>query len=240
MKKSILFIFQAIAIIIATTLYCSSVVIMMLLMRSKTIFFPMCRSWSRVLLAISGVKVNIIGNVDLPPKTSCVYVCNHASLFDIPVLIAYLPDYVRIMYKRELRKIPIMGWTLAVSPFIAITRADGRDAMRSVNESIEAVQHGESVIVFAEGTRSQDGSLGEFKRGAFMVAARSRKAIVPVTLIGTSTILPKKKLYFNGGTVTMVINSSVTLGDEPNKQQENEARLAVHAIIADNLEKVNN
>jgi 1-acyl-sn-glycerol-3-phosphate acyltransferase len=60
-----------------------------------------------------------------------------------------------------------------------------------------------------------------------MVAARSRKAIVPVTLIGTSTILPKKKLYFNGGTVTMVINSSVTLGDEPNKQQENEARLAV-------------
>lgn len=237
MQKSLLFFFQAIAIIISTTLYCSSVVIMMLLMRSKTIFFPMCRSWSRVLLAISGVKVRIIGNVDLPPKTSCVYVCNHASLFDIPVLIAYLPDYVRIMYKRELRKIPIMGWTLAASPFIPITRADGRDAMRSVNESIEAVQHGESVIVFAEGTRSDDGTLGEFKRGAFMVAARSRKSIVPVTLIGTSTILPKKKLYFNGGTVTMVINPSVTLGDEPNKQQENAARLAVHAIIADNLEK---
>lgn len=240
MIKSILFLFQAIAIIIVTVAYSLTVMVLMALMGRKTIFFPMCRSWSRVLLRLSGVKVIVIGASDIPSNQSCVYVSNHASLYDIPVLVGYLPDNVRIMYKRELRNIPVMGWALAASPYIPITRADGRDAMRSVNDSIEAVQHGESVIVFAEGTRSQDGKLGEFKRGAFMVAARSRKSIVPVALIGTSTILPKKKLYFNGGRVTMVINPSVALGDEPNKQQENETRLAVHAIIERNLETLSN
>lgn len=234
--KSTFFIFQAILIIIITVSYSVTVMICMVLLWSKKIFFPMCRSWSRALLFVSGIKVivdkknekDIVG-------TSCVYVVNHASLFDIPVLIGYLPDNVRIMYKRELRKIPIMGWALASSPYIPITRTDARDAMRSINDSIAAIKDGESVIVFAEGTRSKDGTLGEFKRGAFMVAARSGKPIVPVTLIGTSGILPKKSLYFNSGTVRMIVNNSIQLSDNPDKQEENNAKDLVHGIIEGNL-----
>lgn len=234
--KSVLFFFQALVIIISTILYVVAVVLAMIVTAGNKVFFPFCRSWARFLLMVSGVKVRKEGVVDVPPNSSCVYVVNHASLFDIPVLIGFIPDNVRIMYKRELRKIPFMGWALALSPFIPITRSDGRDAMRSVNDSIEAVKEGESVIVFAEGTRSKDGKLGEFKRGAFMVAARSGKPIVPVTLIGTSTILPKKKLYFNKGTVRMIINNSVRLSDNPDKHEENSVKDLVHGIIGHNLE----
>lgn len=238
--KSILFLFQAILIIIITVLYSTTVMICMVLLWSKKIFFPMCRSWSRALLFVSGIKVIVEKKYDTDIGTSCVYVVNHASLFDIPVLIGYLPDNVRIMYKRELRKIPVMGWALASSPYIPITRTDARDAMRSINDSISAIKEGESVIVFAEGTRSKDGTLGEFKRGAFMVAARSGKPIVPVTLIGTSGILPKKKLYFNPGTVRMIINSSIQLSDNPDKHEENNAKDLVHGIILNNLSTGNN
>lgn len=236
--RSFLFLFQAILIIVITVLYATTVMICMLLIWSKKVFFPMCRSWSRVILFVSGIKVVVEKKNDTGIESSCVYVVNHASLFDIPVLIGYLPDNVRIMYKRELRKIPFMGWALAASPYIPITRTDARDAMRSVNDSIAAVREGESVIVFAEGTRSKDGTLGEFKRGAFMVAARSGKPIVPVTLIGTSGILPKKKLYFNPGTVKMIINNFVQLSDNPDKQEENNAKNLVHGIIEHNLNNI--
>jgi len=169
------FIFQAVAVIFLTKYYSLAVIVKTLGKRDRSIYFVYSRAWSRRLLSICGVTVRVSGAELLPKGVSRVYVVNHASLFDIPVLLASLRDNIRIMYKKELEKIPIFGWNIKLSPFIAVRRESVSNAMEIVNTAIEAISHGESVIIFAEGTRSKYGNLQAFKRGAFYLAARSSK-----------------------------------------------------------------
>jgi len=196
-------------IFVVTVVYAFAVMAHMLLFRDKPVFYRYARSWSKALLRIAGVEVVVRGAEQLEPTVRYVYVANHSSLFDIPVVLGSLPDNVRIMYKRELNKIPVFGWCLALSPFIPLDRADGRDAIAKLEATIASMRDGASVLVFPEGTRSADGKLGEFKRGAFVLAARSGKPLVPLAILGSAAILPARKLRLNKGTVTLVIGSPV-------------------------------
>lgn len=194
-------------IFIATVVYAICVIVHMLLFRDKTVFYWYARSWSRVLLRIAGVTVVVRGEEHLDATVRYVYVANHNSLFDIPVALACVPDNIRIMYKRELNKIPVFGWCLALSPFIPLDRADGRDAMTKLEATIASMRDGTSVLVFPEGTRSEDGMLRDFKRGAFVLAARSGKPIVPLAILGSAAIMPARRFEMNKGTVTLVISA---------------------------------
>ena len=194
------FVIRSIAIILHTMLF-SCLAILFSFLGSKKSYFFLSRYWSKGLLFFAGVNVNLHGEEFLNGLQSRVYVVNHASYFDIPILLASLPDDIRIMYRDNLQKIPFLGWTLKLSPFIGIDRSDARNAMKGIQQAIEAVKVGESVIVFAEGTRSVSGRIGKFKRGAFMLAARSQKPIVPVALIGAHAIMPKGSQKFSPGTV---------------------------------------
>ena len=188
-----------------TVLYAIAVMVHMLLFRDNAVFYLYARSWSRMLLRIAGVTVALRGEHSIDATVRYVYVANHSSLFDIPVVLAYVPDNIRIMYKRDLNKIPVFGWCLALSPFIAVDRADGRDAMAKLEATIASMRDGTSVLVFPEGTRSDDGMVGEFKRGAFVLAARSGKPLVPLAILGSAKILPARKLILTKGTVTLKI-----------------------------------
>lgn len=193
-------------IFFVTVVYAMSVIVHMLLFRDKTVFYRYARSWSRMLLRVAGVTVIVRGQEHLDATVRYVYVANHSSLFDIPVVLACVPDNIRIMYKRELNKIPVFGWCLALSPFIPLDRADGRDALAKLDATIASMRDGTAVLVFPEGTRSEDGMLGDFKRGAFVLAARSGMPIVPLAILGSAAILPARKVQLNKGTVTLVIS----------------------------------
>ncbi len=202
--------------------------------KGEHIFHKLAHSWSGILLKIVGIKVELIGAEQLDRNMSYIYVANHSSLFDIPVLLYSLNDNARIMYKEELEKIPLFGYGLKKSPFISIVRTDPRNAMTAVDTAAKSIRDGDSVIIFPEGTRSEDGNLGEFKRGAFLLAAKSGKTIVPVTIIGSSKILAKGKKYFKKGTVKMIIDSPIK-NESDSKENQLKLMKEIKEIMLRNL-----
>lgn len=222
-------------LIMVTVYYCSIALIAYPLGNTDRRFHRLSRKWAHQMLRIAGVELIVEGTDNIPDTGHCVYVCNHASLFDIPVLMAGIDDDIRIMYKRELRRIPIFGWILATAPFIPIDRDNARNAMEGIERALAGIQQGSSVIVFAEGTRSPDGKLGMFKRGAFLLAARAQKPIVPVAIIGSNAILPSRTSQIRPGVVRIVITPAIQAG-AIDRTKEKELMVTVHSIIAAELD----
>jgi 1-acyl-sn-glycerol-3-phosphate acyltransferase len=160
-----------------------------------------------------------------------VYCSNHASLFDIPVVLATIPDNIRIMYKRELGTIPVFGWCLRMSPFIPVDRSDARTAMEQIERTVHSMRHGAGVLVFPEGTRSPDGTLGAFKRGAFSLASQSGKPIVPVALVGTASILPARGTRLQGGTVHCYVGMPIVMSASASRAEQQSTMQQVHDVI---------
>lgn len=192
--------------------------------------------WSNTILWISGVKVELIGKEHLQADESYVYVSNHVSNFDIPVVLKAIPGQLRLIFKKELAKIPIFGWQLKLGPYILIDRQNPGKAMQSLNQAIEKIKQGVSVLLFAEGTRSKDGSIQSFKRGAFTLATRSGKKIVPVTIKGTYEILPKKKFNLRSGKVKLIIDKPIEHNGNTDKISEVSLMNEVRDIIVKNYE----
>ena len=213
--------FFMILITVGATVYVSIIYLVYIAFRGDPgLFNRIGRKWSKFLLKLYGIKCSINGLEKLDPDKTYVYVCNHSSLFDIPVVLASLKDNVRIMYKKELEKIPFFGYGLKKSNFIAVTRSNPRNAMASIEEAVKTVRKNASVLVFPEGTRSVDGKLGGFKRGAFVLASRSEKEIVPVAIQGTSAILPSKSFKVQGGDVLVNIGHPMSFVHSDDRASE--------------------
>ncbi|TAL68341.1 MAG: 1-acyl-sn-glycerol-3-phosphate acyltransferase [Bacteroidetes bacterium] len=224
--------FYLLTAIFAVTAYDAfKVIITMKLRRKKELFYKHARNWGEKLLSICRVNVEVIGTENILPGSAYIYVSNHSSLFDIPVLLAMIPDNIRIMYKRELEKIPFLGWALISSPFISINRSDPRDAMAGLEEAIKSVREDVSVVIFPEGTRSKDGTLGVFKRGAFVLASRSGKKIIPVSIVGTNKILPTKSFDFTHGHVKMIIGKPLSITQPIDRSEEKALINSVRSTI---------
>lgn len=223
-------------IFVVTALYAVVAMMHMILFRNEEVFFAYSRSWSKLLLWFSNVHVTMEGASALRPGERHIYVSNHASLFDIPVILANVPDNVRIMYKRELRKIPIFGWCLRFSPYIAIDRERSREASDVLDSVVETLSTGSSVLVFPEGTRSEDGNVGVFRRGAFALAVRSGRTIVPLSLTGTAGILPKKTRHIQGGNVTLRIDAPIAVPQPATREIEKGLMAQVRQIIVNNVD----
>jgi 1-acyl-sn-glycerol-3-phosphate acyltransferase len=121
-------------------------------------------------------------------------VSNHQSLVDIPLLLAAFPRPVKFLAKRELGKIPLFGWAMATAGNLFVDREDPRDAVLMLREAGARIRGGDLLVVVPEGTRSQDGSIGEFKPGAFLLAQKSGAPVVPVYIDGGNRALPKGSL----------------------------------------------
>ncbi len=189
------------------------------------------RFWSRLLLKISGITVTLRGREYIEPGKHYIYVSNHASAFDIPIVLGCIPDDVRIVYKKELERIPIFGWSLAVGHYIRIDRSKAVGAMHSLELAAEKMKHGASVLLFAEGTRTHDGRMQDFKRGSFALAAMAGVPIIPVTINGSYRILPKKKFRINPGNVELVLHPPIPI-DGGGKQVEIQLMEKTRAVIA--------
>ena len=204
--------------------------------RRGRVFFWLARRWSRGVLGICGLRLNVKGAELLERSTNYVYVSNHASLFDIPVVTAAVPDNIRIVYKKELEKIPIFGWNLKWGPYIAIDRGNRLDALRSVEEAARTIRQGDSVFLYAEGTRTQDGLLQQFKRGAFNLAVKSGVPVVPVTINGTFRIMAKGSVAIHPGPVEVVFASPIPVDAEGGRDEEVRVMESVRRAIAGNYQ----
>jgi 1-acyl-sn-glycerol-3-phosphate acyltransferase len=144
-----------ILVAIAVTMWYSILAIgSVLIDRKGTLYHGLARTWAKVVLGIFGVHVHLSGTENLKPGKTYVYVSNHASMFDIPAVIASIPDEIRIVFKKELSYVPIWGWALAVGHYVSIDRFSAKDAMKSLDAAAEKIRDGASVLLFAEGTRT--------------------------------------------------------------------------------------
>jgi 1-acyl-sn-glycerol-3-phosphate acyltransferase len=200
--------------------------------RKGRVFHAIARFWARTVLYICGVKVTARGLEKVDFTRNYVYVSNHASMFDIPVILATVPDQIRIIYKRELDVIPFFGWGLKFGAYIGIDRGRGSKAMKSIDEAIGRIRNGASVLLYAEGTRTLDGKLQPFKRGAFNIALKAGIPVVPLTVNGSYTILPKHSINIHPGTVELVLDTPIPVPESGGKDAELQLMQAVHAVIA--------
>jgi len=173
-----------------------------------------------VILFIAGVKVITEGIELLDKNENYIFISNHASYFDIPILMKAIPNNVRFIYKDTLTKIPVLGWGMYLGGYIPINRDNVREAMKSLKTAAKKIEKGISVVIFPEGTRSEDGKPGEFKRGMFVLADEAKVSLVPVTITGSDKILPRNKFEIKSGTVKVVFNQPMEYRKDKNFLEE--------------------
>lgn len=171
--------------------------------------FAMARLWSILLLRASWVRVEVRQEGGLSPGASYVFLANHQSLFDIPLLLSTVPHQVRMMAKRSLFRIPVFGWALAAGGFIPIDRGDRSTARQSFASAIAHIRGGTSILLFPEGTRSLSDTLLPFERGGFLLAMKSGLPIVPVGIRGTRAVQRKGVWTIRPGTVTVTYGTPI-------------------------------
>ena len=154
-------------------------------------------------------------------------------MFDIPAIMSVLPR-VRIMFKKELSYVPLWGWALKWGHHIMVDRAKGSEAMRSIDRAAKAIKTGGSVILFAEGTRTRDGKLLPFKRGAFTLAAKSGVPIVPITINGSFKILPKASLDIRPSPIELLMGEPIDTSHVTTREGEIALMKSVREIIERN------
>ncbi|MFN8366464.1 MAG: lysophospholipid acyltransferase family protein [Candidatus Kapaibacterium sp.] len=208
-------------IVIVTTTFVASLLFLPIyvVIRNDAFFYATARIWAKCMCKLGNVRLTIRGNNTTQPEP-CIYICNHRSLFDIPCVLASITDDIRIMYKHELNRIPVFGWILALSPFIAVNRADAKDAVASIDMAVEQIREGASVLLFPEGTWSTTRDVLPFKRGAVVLAARSGKQVIPVAISGTEKIVPPDTYTFTSGAVTISMGENVIPPPLPGRTEE--------------------
>jgi len=158
------------------------------------------RAWSRGLLWASGVRVTHHFAEPLP-RGPFIFMANHRSTFDIPALLATLPDQTRFLAKRSLFKIPIFGWGLAAGGFVPVDRGNRRRARETMRVAAKRLRNGRSLLIFPEETRSLDGRMLPFKGGGFLLARESGLSVVPVGIRGSREVERPGSLTIHPGTI---------------------------------------
>lgn len=171
--------------------------------------FLITKIWARVMLLISAARVTISGREKIRGGVSYVIVSNHQSVFDILALVTSLGIQYRWTIKKEILKVPLFGYALYASRNIFIDRSHPDRARESIQKGLDRLPAGVSIMFFAEGTRSADGCLSQFKKGAFAVALERHYPILPVTVNGSRAVLPKGSVVFTPGRITVTVSDPI-------------------------------
>jgi 1-acyl-sn-glycerol-3-phosphate acyltransferase len=190
------------------------------------------RAWSRLILVTTGVRVHLSGLDRLEPGHTYVFVSNHQSIYDIPILFASLPFQVRIIAKESLGRFPFLGWHLRRTGHLLVDRRDpDRNAILQSWRAL--VARGLSLIVFPEGTRSVDGRVGRFRAGSFLIALEAGLTIVPISVSGSRHVMRKGRLMTCPGEVTLMIHDPVRPPalDSPTLKDARDVAARIRAIV---------
>jgi 1-acyl-sn-glycerol-3-phosphate acyltransferase len=198
------------------------------------------RLWSRLILATTGVRVRVEGLDALEPGKTYIFVSNHQSLYDIPVLFWWLPYQLRIIAKESLGSFPFIGWHLRRTGHLLVDRRNP-DRAGILARWRGLVVSGLSLIIFPEGTRSADGRVGRFKAGSFMLALEAGLPVVPISLVGTRLVMRKGGFTVRPGDVRLVIHPPIETAGRAEPPTIDDARALageVHGIISGRVEAI--
>ncbi len=180
-----------------------------LLTRSTRLPLAMARGlWAPGLLLGAGARLSVQG-VESLPSPPCLFVANHESIIDIPALFRALPAGQHFIVKRELGKVPFLGWYISAMGMIFVDRGARAEALESVRRAATLVRAGGSVVSFPEGTRSRDGRIGPFKSGPFIAAIEAGVPVVPVAIAGAGAVLPPSGFRVRPGAIRIAIGAPI-------------------------------
>lgn len=181
---------------------------------------------------LAGVKVEIRGLEKLDRRNTYIFMSNHVSNLDPPVIIPRLPGRTSVLVKKELFRIPILGPAMRLGSLVPVDRSNREAAIASVQAGVEVLKTGIHMTVFPEGTRSPDGKLLPFKKGPFYLATDSGTPIVPVTITGTEKLMPKGAAIIHLGKAVVTFHPPIA----PQRFESKEALIdAVREAIASAL-----
>jgi 1-acyl-sn-glycerol-3-phosphate acyltransferase len=198
------------------------------------------RLWSRLILVTTGVRVRVEGLEALEPGKTYIFVSNHQSIYDIPVIFWWLPYQLRIIAKESLGSFPFLGWHLRRTGHLLVDRRNP-DRAGILRRWRNLVVDGLSLIIFPEGTRSVDGRVGRFKAGSFMLALEAGLPVVPLSIVGTRRVMRKGRLTVEPGDVTLAIHPPIDAGARGERPSIDDARTLaadVHAIVSSRVETI--
>jgi 1-acyl-sn-glycerol-3-phosphate acyltransferase len=212
----------------------SFALLMNLVDRTGDSFHRLAAWWGRFSARLFGISIEVIGRENYDSGKHYLVLSNHAGMADIPLLLGFMDLNLRFVAKEELGKIPVFGWSMKQAGYVMIRRGQNREALKSLLDATEVLKKGRSVHIFPEGTRSATGELLPFKRGAFLVAQKGKTELLPVTIIGSNLITPKKSLKINSGRIKLVISPPL----QPSSFNSVEDLMGeTSSIIRKNLEK---
>lgn len=203
--------------------------------RSGKVFLRLSQSWSRIILRIAGARVVVEGGENVNLDEPRIYVSNHQSYFDVFAIMAFLPGNARFVAKKSLEYIPFFGTAMRASGTIILDKSQPEKAREQLKRGATKNLGGmRGVIIFPEGTRSRDGSLGQFKLGGFVLAIQAQVPVIPIAVTGSREIMPADSLRIKSGEIRIRIGNPIpTRGlslDDRHSLTEN-ARCAVEELL---------
>lgn len=187
------------------TLFCVIVSIFLFML-----YHSISRFWAKGCVWIAGIELEVHGLENVVRERNYVFVSNHASHLDIPILLSVLSNEVKMIAKKELARIPFFGLSLWLGGYIFIDRRNRSRAILSMEQAVEKIKKGKSVLMFPEGTRSPDGSIQPLKKGAFVLAIQSQVELLPIMVFNSNEILPKSHLGVRPGKVIVFLSEAIS------------------------------
>lgn len=202
-------------------------------------FWLLAPGWIRQMAACFGLHRHLLGWEDLPEdlrlsRRPAIFIANHASLFDPPLLISTLPSRPVFMVKKELAWVPFLGWVIWLAGFIFVDRGRNRRAVASLKQAAAQIRDGQSIAAFPEGTRTRTGAPLPFKRGVFALAQEAGVPVVPMAILGGHEVLPADDWRVKPSHYTIRIGKPLDPGLFPHAQALMEsAEQEVHRLLAE-------
>ncbi len=188
--------------------------------------------WSGKLLSLAGCDVTVKGQENIPKDQTVLFVGNHQSNFDIPILLHYIDGNKGFIAKKELEKMPVISKWMAAIDCVFMDRDNMRKSAIAINQGIKFLKAGRSMVVFPEGTRSRDGEPLEFKQGALKLATKSGVPIVPVTIKGSVDLMNSGSLRIKPAKVEVIFSPVIHPSDYPEKETKRITEDVKNAIVS--------
>lgn len=206
------------------------------------------KNWGKNLIWGSGSKVNVIyknGSEEEVRKIrenneAVILISNHQSNVDIPALLGYLPLDFSFIAKKEMKKWPAIGRWMRSFDCIFLDRKNARQGMKDMKDAISKIKKGHSYVIFPEGSRSKDGTIGEFKKGSFKLATDTNARILPITIVGTYEVQSRKSLKITPNkNIKIIVDKPVDLKNM-SREEKKDVHNVVNKIIKDNYAEEKN
>ncbi|NFB56804.1 1-acyl-sn-glycerol-3-phosphate acyltransferase [Clostridium botulinum] len=194
--------------------------------------------WANFIVNGIGIKVNKKG-LENVPDGPCLFVGNHQGLLDVPVVVSSLDKYVGFVAKKEMLKLKILTYWMKEMKCVFMDRQNVRAAVKTINEGVENLKNGYSMLIFPEGTRSRGENLGEFKKGSMKLGIKAGVPIVPIAINGTYNVLEANGRKIKAADVDLIICSPI-YPNELSKEEQNNLSVTIKDVIQKELERTRN